>query len=293
MKIGFSGHETFVCRQFWLKKGFDYIKNGNSFSRDEAVVELGVGRNMVSAIRFWLKGFDILDKEHEGLTELGSYLFRDGTGKDPFLEDTASLWLLHYSIIKNEKVFIFNSFFNEFAKEKIEFTKEHLITFLKRKTEESDLRLFSAKTYESDANVFIRTYLRSIDGKADIEDETSNLLTELNLITPFTFRDVDNKLVQWYKLNQTNREEVPVHLIMFAIMDKYENSSSIAFNELLEGVNAPGAIFSITESGLENKLREAVEHWPMNLIYNSTAGNRVLQIRKPLDKWLVLNEYYG
>lgn len=293
MKIGFSGHETFVCRQFWLKKGFDYIKNGNSFSKEEAVVELGVGRNMVSAIRFWLKGFDILDKEHDGLTELGNYLFQDIIGKDPFLEDTASLWLLHYSIIKNEKVFIFNSFFNEFAKEKIEFTKDHLISFLKRRTEESDLKLFSAKTYESDANVLIRTYLRSIDGKADIEDETSNLLTELNLISPFSFRDIDNKLVQWYKLNLTNREELPVHIIMFSILDKYQGSNTISFNELLEGINSPGAIFSITESGLENKLKEAVEFWSSSIVYSNTAGNRVLQIKKPLNKWSVLNEYYG
>lgn len=293
MKIGFSGHETFVCRQFWLKKGFDYMVHGNSFVKEEAVVGLGVGRNMVSAIRFWLNGFDILDKENDSLTKLGKYLFQDNTGKDPFLEDTASLWLLHYSIIKNEKVFIFNTFFNEFAKEKVEFTKDHLISFLKRKTEEGDLKLFSTKTYESDVNVFIRTYLRSVDGKADIEDETSNLLTELNLITPFNFRDVDNKLMQWYKLNQTNREEVPVHIILFAIMDRYGESNTIAFTELFEGINSPGAIFSITESGLENKLKEAADNWPSNLLYSNTAGNRVLQIRKSFDKWSILNEYYG
>ena len=55
IKIGFSGHETFVCRHFWLKKGYDFIKSGHSFSQDDAVVRLGVGKNMVTAISFWLK----------------------------------------------------------------------------------------------------------------------------------------------------------------------------------------------------------------------------------------------
>ena len=30
--LKFSGHESFHCRPFWLKKGFDYVKNGFSFN---------------------------------------------------------------------------------------------------------------------------------------------------------------------------------------------------------------------------------------------------------------------
>lgn len=291
MKISFSGHETFVCRQFWLKKGLDYIQAGNSFSKPDAVVDLGVGINMVTAIRFWLKGFNVV--EENGITELGAYLFSDEKGKDPFLEDTASLWLLHYSIIKNQKVFIFNTFFNEFTKEKTEFTKEQLISFLKRKTEEQEITLFSLKTYESDANVFIRTYLRSVDGKADVEDETSNLLTELNLIIPFTRKGLGDKDVQWYKVNRSNRGELPLAILLFAILDQYPDSNSISFYDLLDGRNSPGVIFNITERGLEDKLKELSESRPGEVIYSDTAGNRVFQIKSSLNKWKILDEYYG
>ena len=139
MRISFSGHETFVCRQFWLKKGYDYLKQNKSFTDDDAVVHLGVGKNMTTSIKFWLKGFNILEEDNVTLTEFGQYLLE---GKDPYLEDSASLWLLHYHIIKNERVFIFNAFFNQFLKEKNEFTKEQLIAFLKRKTEESGNKHF-------------------------------------------------------------------------------------------------------------------------------------------------------
>ena len=37
-KYIFSGHDSFQCRDLWLKKGFDFIKNGHSFSDTDAVV---------------------------------------------------------------------------------------------------------------------------------------------------------------------------------------------------------------------------------------------------------------
>ena len=51
-KLTFSGHESFTCRQFWLKKGYDFLIAGHSFADPDAVVHLGVGKNMVSAIHY-------------------------------------------------------------------------------------------------------------------------------------------------------------------------------------------------------------------------------------------------
>lgn len=64
-KLTFSGHDTFHCRHLWLKKGYEFVKAGNKFSDEDAVVKLGVGKNMVSAINYWLKAFGIIDKEGE------------------------------------------------------------------------------------------------------------------------------------------------------------------------------------------------------------------------------------
>lgn len=291
MKIAFSGHETFVCRNFWLKKGYDFFTEGHSFSQDDAVVRLGVGKNMVTAINFWMRGFHILDRELNTITRLGEFLF---DRRDPFLEDIASLWLLHYSVVKNQKVFIFNAFFNEFTKERNEFTKEHLISFMKRKTEEDELKLFSEKTYEADANVFLRSYLRSNDGKADLEDETANLLVDLNLISAYNKETTDGRQVQWFRVLRQERNNLPREIFLFAILDRFGNESqSISFNDLLESPNSPGAIFSMSERGLENKLKDLANHYVEDISFSETAGNQVLQVRKPLDKWAILEEYYG
>ena len=63
MKYTFSGHETFQCKNMWLKKGYDFVKAGKSFNDDTAVVDLGVGKNMVASIKFWLKSFGIIDED--------------------------------------------------------------------------------------------------------------------------------------------------------------------------------------------------------------------------------------
>src|SRR5947209_5279637 len=96
-KYTFSGHESFQCRQLWLKKGYDYVKSGKFFSDDDAVVALGVGKNMVTSIRFWMKAFNLLTSDDK-LTDLAHKIFAD-EGYDPYIEDEATLWLLHYQLV--------------------------------------------------------------------------------------------------------------------------------------------------------------------------------------------------
>src|SRR5688572_834026 len=96
-KTTFSGHESFICKQFWLKKGYDFIQEGKKFTDESAVVDLGVGKNMVTSIRYWLRSFGIID-ETDQVQDLGNYLFSP-RGKDPFLEDIGTTWLLQYFLV--------------------------------------------------------------------------------------------------------------------------------------------------------------------------------------------------
>lgn len=83
-KLTFSGHESFTCRQLWLKKGYDFLSQQRRFSDASAVVHLGVGKNMVSSIHYWMKSFGLIDGNGE-LPKIAEYLLADG-GRDPYLE---------------------------------------------------------------------------------------------------------------------------------------------------------------------------------------------------------------
>ena len=56
---------------------------------------------MVRSIRFWMKAFNLLTNEDQ-LTEFAHRIFDDINGYDPYLEDEATLWLLHYELVKRD-----------------------------------------------------------------------------------------------------------------------------------------------------------------------------------------------
>lgn len=89
MKYQFSGHESFICKQFWLKKGYDFIIHKGNFNEESAVIDLGVGKNMVTSISYWLKAFGLIEANHQS-TELANFLFDQKKGVDPYVESLAS-----------------------------------------------------------------------------------------------------------------------------------------------------------------------------------------------------------
>ena len=62
-KVAFGRHETFHLRFAWLSKGFAaFQKNSELFEDlDAATVTLGVGKNMVQAIRYWMRATQLID----------------------------------------------------------------------------------------------------------------------------------------------------------------------------------------------------------------------------------------
>jgi hypothetical protein len=288
MKLQFSGHESFICKHFWLKKGYDFITNKGNFNEESAVVELGVGRNMVTSISYWLKAFGIADQSNTP-TVFGDYLFNDRNGKDRYIETIGTVWLLHYNLIKNAKASLYSLFFNEFRRERHEFTKEHFTKFILKKIEKGA----KTNTITVDIAVFLRSYLagNSRNSKVDIEDEFSNLLSDLELLQSYQVEDSDGKNVEWYRVQSNIRPDLPSSIFLYTILDNIEYGRSIPFRDLLTGYNSPGVIFALNDDGLYQKIEEITQD-NRNIVYKETAGVRELQIKGPINKAQVLDGYY-
>lgn len=291
-KVYFSGHESFICKQFWLKKTYDFSKTGKSFNDDTSVVDLGVGKNMVASLRYWGKSFDILH-EDDTRTDLSNYLF-GANGKDLYLEDFATIWLLHYSLLKTNRFSAASLFFNELRKERIEFTKDQLVNFMLRKAQEYESNTDNSNTIDRDASVLIRMYSKPQKGDhIDIEDDFTGVLIDLDLMKRFKQRDLDHKLVDWYKIDSEERAELPCEIVLYSILDNYEGQQTLTFRELLTGLNAPGVVFALNPDGLYNKLQEISERYNKQVVYTETAGNEVLQIKTQINKYDILDGYYN
>lgn len=292
-KYSFSGHESFQCRQLWLKKGFDFVKSDKSFNDDNAVVELGVGKNMVTSIKYWLKAFDIINQKDEP-TQLGEYLFGI-LGKDVYLEDEASLWLLHYHLIANNIASTYNLIFNELRREKIQFNKESFVAFIKRRSETEKELNFNNTTVGDDFDVFRKMYLSSKDDSKSMEDSFSGLLTELNLMKSFIkIKDEENgkkSREEFFYIENIERPRLPVEIFIYSILVNRNYGASISLNSLENDLNSPGSIFALSRAGLVAKINEAVEAYPF-ITYTDQAGVKELQIKEGIAPLQILNYHY-
>lgn len=289
-KLTFSGHESFVCKQFWLKKVYDFSMNSGCFSDDYSVVNLGVGKNMVASLRYWGKAFGILD-ENDVPTQIAHYIFSN-QGKDQYIEDIGTLWLLHYNLVKTGKASLYSLVFNEFKRERIHFTKENLQSFLKRKCEEQTSYVYNANTVTTDINVFLRNYLHPIrDEKVEIEDDFSGIFIDLELVDQFS-SFVESRLVKFYKIEGLQRPSLPAEIVLYTILDRYQANKTVSLHELQVGFNSPGSVFSLSPSGLFEKIEQIVERYD-GIIYSETAGNQQLQIKSSITPQEVLDDYYG
>lgn len=287
IKPTFSGHESFACRQFWLKKGVDYLSRSEDarLSAADAVVRLGVGKNMVTSLQYWLKAFGLVD-ETGAVSPFAHKLLADD-GLDPYLEDIGSLWLLHSCLVTTGRATTYRLVFNEFRKERIEFTRQQLQDFLSRKCLEWDVNVVAA-TLQRDVDTFVKTYLRPKGRGKQVEDDFTSLLIDLQLVTETEMARAQGGAL--LKIESSRRASLPAHIVLFSILSA-NHDRSIPFTHLLNAADNPGAVFALSAEGLYAKLMELVERYP-SITFTDDAGVRELQFREPLDRWQVLEDYY-
>lgn len=296
-RLSFAGHESFICKQFWLKKGVDFMKHeSNNFADDQAVVSLGVGKNMVRAIRFWLRAFGVTN-ESDQISEIGYYLFGE-QGKDPYLESIGSIWLLHYHLVKTSRATIYDLVFNEFRRAKPEFRFEQLQKYIERHFHEIGSSAYNENTVKRDIRVFLNNYLPpKFSRRSEIEDSFSGLLYELRLLKEITKEDiVREQQVTHYTIQADHRENLPWQVVLYTILDNPNFSTTITFQDLYSSKNSPGSVFALSQEALYQKIQDVCKECP-ECSYSETAGNRILQISKALKTankiTTILDEYYS
>ncbi len=109
----FSGHQSFPFRNTWPTKGVvECAGDPMIFSRDDAMVTLGGGKNMVESIRHWCLATRMIQQDPNvnggrgrrfSPTPIGDKLFHADGGWDPYLEDTGTLWLIHWLLATNRE----------------------------------------------------------------------------------------------------------------------------------------------------------------------------------------------
>lgn len=291
-RMAFGRHETFAVRYGWLSKGFQAMtENDKIFESDEATVRLGVGKNMVTAIRYWLRACRMIDPIENTPTDLGQRILSED-GLDPYLEDEATIWLLHWLLTTNaELATSWYWFFNRFHKP--EFTGQELSTALIDFVNDQVInkKKPSTSTLKNDATLLPRMYTQSRGNtRTPFEEALDSPFALLKLVT-------QSSGGRSYQSRPGSRPDLPLGVLGFAVIEMFEmkRTSAIPVEDLMyskDSYPAIGSVFRLTENDLVTKLERLVEFIPGIFDIRDTAGQHQIYLSKATDAIAFITKHY-
>jgi hypothetical protein len=273
-------HGSFQLRYGWITKGIQAIQEKESgqkladvFTSDSATVNLGVGKNMVAAIRYWLTATKVIN--NNSITDFGHFLNKN----DTYLEDDASLWLLHLTLVQNKELatsiyWLFNHFHqNEFSAEE---AGNAFLSYARENNWKG-----SEKTLRMDIQVILRMYAPHKSAKTKIEDMLESPLSLLGLIEYF-----DGK----YHFSFSSKK-IPIEVIAHNINDKFKEYKTVSIQDLMYGDSAFAPALKIREDELIAILEKMTQKYDD---YHLREDAGIFQLHKSIDTdtYKYLEEYY-
>jgi hypothetical protein len=257
----FARHETFHPRFGWLRKAVtESAKAGDVFTDREATVKLGVGKNMVNAIRYWGLAFKILEQKANPerprmpLTVPSAFGLRllGDDGWDPYLEDAASLWLLHWKLL-SPKCYapVWWVAFNDFTA--IQFSESQLTAHVLELAAAAGWPAVVEASVKKDVDCLIRTYTVRRHGRQSLDDILDCPFRELGLIEAATGEEGRR-----WRFVVGEKPGLPDEIVTHAALDHAalsgDGARSISIARLAHDPGGPGVAFRLNETALFDAL---------------------------------------
>jgi len=297
--MSFAKHESFHIRDGWLRKGMDALRdNPGIFLDSEAPTILGLGKNMVRSLRFWMVATGLTEEIREGrytiqrLTSFGDLVY----GYDKYLEEDGTLWLIHYHLASNPReASAWYWFFNHFDRptfSKTEFV-DALALWIRENADLAGTRSpqIARRSLERDFECLMKTYLPS-GRDLSPEDTIECPLASLELLRI----EVDGH-DPVYRLLKPNVERIDPLAVLYAMRDWLDRSGrrdqgELNFAEALREPTSVGRIFNLDASGLSTLLVRLQETYPQFRVQRiQTAGLDVLRLPSA-STGEILSHYY-
>lgn len=284
-------HGSFYLRNGWPTKCINAVSHEpyifSPSAEHEAVDELGVGRVMVKAMRYWMNVLGLSSETHNArgvntqLTDLAQLIVEN----DIYCQKIGTLWVLHRNLATNIDIATAWYWgFNEYNEPK--FSKESfsdgLEAFLM-----SHGNSYARKAVEQEFDCFKNTYL------SNKEFEISRILDEdtVAFFAPLQLIKLSGK--NEYEKNPTHYSAIPVEVLLYCIiMDNskfLEANNQLSFDTIRYSTNQVGCYFNLSDSSLMMLLQIAENRGYIKLFNN--FGSRYIEL---LDRDALgyLRKYY-
>ena len=285
----FRAHDTFFIRKGWLNKG---LRNVNADagvfmgSKGNPMDVLGIGANMVKALRYWLQAVHLTSEPASGrkeqtFTDFGNVVFEN----DPYIEEMGTLWLLHSQLASNkDEATAWYYFFNEFKAS--EFTKEDFVKQLSNYVRINGEEV-SERSLEDDYNCIINTYVSRMKSNPEKVQPESNIdcpFGELGLI------DIANRKEKLYRKATPKKDMIHPLVVLAVILDQANGKEEIKISSIQNDPCNVGKIFNLDIITLTALLYKIELMGYIKVI--RTAGLDVIRITKDTSFIECIKDYY-
>lgn len=294
----FAGHETFPLRYSWLRKAVQHVgRDPQVFRRDNAMVQMGVGKNMVRAIHHWAMVTGMIEENPDvpnnrgrflRPTDLGERLFADG-GWDPYFEDPGTLWVIQYELASMlQRATTWYWVFNHLPQP--EFAKNDVVQWLQKLVAERAWSRVSPASIKRDVDVFLRTYVPARATRTvPLEDTLDCPLVELGLIREASARGS-------YSLVRGHQATLPQPVFAYALARflarRTTTASAVPLQAVAFAPGSPGRVFALSEEALMARMEDVEASTRGAIAFHDTAGVRQVLIHRQPDPLTLLSCWY-
>lgn len=284
-------HGSFYIRNGWPTKIIDAInENANIFSPNNeanAVDNIGVGRVMVKALRYWstATGITTEGKNQQGICHTLSSLGEMIDRYDPYCQSIGTLWLLHRNLSCNiNEATAWAWAFNKYQSKT--FTRANFVDSFYSYVQTNG-GTYARNAIEKEFGCFKNTYVSesSFDISKIIDEDNVPFFAPLRLIE-YLGNDT-------YEKRRISAKDVPIDIFNYAILrDNAEHllqSRQISIDYLLENENQVGKYMNLSYSVLLELLQQLENLKRINVVNN--FGNRYIEIHDA-DFERILEDYY-
>jgi hypothetical protein len=265
------------------------------------MVDLGVGKNMVRAIRFWAQAADMIEsiggQAGYRTTPLARAIFDDPDGGDPFLEDIRTLWLIHWKLSTNieSPLLAWDYLLNRWHDPIL---APSLAVDALAKEAMMRAQHLSSVTIQQHFDTFLHTYIPTRGRKGEVqEDNLDSPLIELELLIKVGEREVDGgRRETVYAFRREEKPDITPELFVYCIADfwnqRYPREDTLPFTTIVNGHGSPGQIFKLPEEDMRARLAALQTDSSGALSFSEAANLQQVRRHGELDAAKLLETIY-
>ncbi|MBD1381554.1 DUF4007 family protein [Metabacillus arenae] len=272
--MAYGQHQSFYLRDRWLNKAIKHLIEDERFFYDkEAFEKIGLGKNMVQSLRFWVVATRVVEEKFNNdrkkihlITPLGNIIYK----YDKFIQfrDTASI--IHYNLAKEiEPATTWYWFFNKLNE--ITIKKENLNKSLNDWVVFNEDKKISIRSLSRDVDCLIKLYTAG-QSILDPEENIQSPITKINLL-----KENKGNIIK----NSPSIDDVGDTALLYTLIKYAEDQGidNVSVEEIATKKGLWGKIFNLNRATIVNALEKFTNQPKYSIKFTRT--NNLDTVRLP------------